>query len=242
MRVFLIRHARPLIEPGVCYGRLDVAADAAETQAAATRLAGVFAAQGGGGSEGGGGCGVSHAASGSALRIVASPARRCRPLADGVAAALGVTTHYDERLLEKSFGDWEGRRWNDIDAALIDAWAADLEHFVPPAGAGADGDHLPGESVAALRARVLACAAELGVPPAADDSASAKAGDLAIVTHAGVMRVLLGQWLGLPLAEWSTLKLDFGTLTRVDFVADATHGGAKAGASARKAVLHTLNG
>ncbi|WP_153114677.1 histidine phosphatase family protein [Rhodocyclus tenuis] len=242
MRVFLIRHARPLIEPGVCYGRLDVEADAAETQAAARRLAGLLAAQGGAGSEDGGGCDVGDAASGSALRIVASPARRCRPLADGVAAALGVTARYDERLLEKSFGDWEGRRWNDIDAALIDAWAADLEHFVPPAGTGADGDHQPGESVAALRARVLACAAGFGVPSAAGDSATAKTGDLAIVSHAGVMRVLLGQWLGLPLAAWSTLKLDFGTLTRVDFVADATHGGAGAGVSARKAVLHTLNG
>lgn len=242
MRVFLIRHARPLIEPGICYGRLEVDADAAETQAAVTRLAGVLAAQGGAGREGGGGCDVGDAASGSPLRIVASPARRCRPLADGLAAALGVTAHYDERLLEKSFGDWEGRRWDDIDAAMINAWAADLEHFVPPAGTGADGEHRPGESVATLRARALACAAGFGVPAAAADPAVVVSGDLAIVTHAGVMRVLLGHWLGLPLAEWSTLKLDFGTLTRVDFVADATPGGAKAGAGARKAVLHTLNG
>lgn len=241
MRVFLIRHARPLIEPGVCYGRLDVAADAAETQAAARRLAGLLAAYSGSGGKSEGG-GVSHAASGSALRIVASPARRCRPLAEGIAAALGVTAHVDERLLEKSFGAWEGRRWDDIDAALIDAWAADLEHFVPPAGTGADDDHRPGESVAALRARVLACAAEFGVPTSAADSAIVGSGDLAIVSHAGVMRVLLGHWLGLPLAEWSTLKLDFGTLTRVDFVADATPGAANLGASARKAVLHTLNG
>jgi len=240
VRVFLIRHAQPLIEPGVCYGRLDVEADTAETQAAARRLAGLLAAQGGAGREGG--CGIGDAGSGSALRIVASPARRCRPLADGLAAALGVTAHVDERLLEKSFGDWEGRRWDDIDAALIDAWATDLEHFVPPAGTGADGDHRPGESVAALRARVLACATGFGVPPAAGGSATVGTGDLAIVSHAGVMRVLLGHWLGLPLAEWSTLKLDFGTLTRVDFVADATHGGAAGGANARKAVLHTLNG
>lgn len=241
MRVFLIRHARPLIEPGVCYGRLDVEADAAETQAAARRLAGLLAAHGGSGGKSEGGGGVSHPASGSALRIVASPARRCRPLAEGLAAALGVTARYDERLLEKSFGDWEGRRWDDIDAALIDAWAADLEHFVPPAGTGADGEHRLGESVATLRARALAGAAGCG-GPAAGGSATAGVSDLAIVTHAGVIRVLLGHWLGLPLAEWSTLKLDFGTLTRVDFVADATPGTAKARASARKAVLHTLNG
>lgn len=221
MRVFLIRHARPLIEPGVCYGRLEVEADAAETQAAAARLAGLLP---------------------PATLIAASPARRCRALADGLAAALGATAHVDERLLEKSFGGWEGRRWDDIDAALIDAWAADLEHFVPPAGTGADGEHRPGESVAMLRARALACSAGFGAPPEASGSATAGVSDLAIVSHAGVMRVLLGHWLGLPLAEWSTLKLDFGTLTRVDFVADATPGSAKAGAGAQKAVLHTLNG
>ena len=37
MPLFLIRHPRPLIESGVCYGRLDVEAD--NPQALAARLA-----------------------------------------------------------------------------------------------------------------------------------------------------------------------------------------------------------
>ncbi len=36
--LWLVRHARPLIAPGICYGRHDVAADAAGTRAAAERL------------------------------------------------------------------------------------------------------------------------------------------------------------------------------------------------------------
>lgn len=212
MRVFLIRHPRPAIEPGICYGRLDIDAIDDDTPACAARLAAQLAA-----------AGVS-----ADIVLAASPARRCRGLAEALAAALGLRPHYAADLLEKSFGDWEGRRWDDIDPAQIDAWAADVLHFVPPASAT-----LPGESVAAMAARVRACVAAL---------TQNAAGDLVIVAHAGVMRALLGDWLALPLAEWSTLKLDFGALTRVDFVAEATDGSAKDAASARKGVLHTLNG
>lgn len=247
MRVFLIRHPQPLIEPGVCYGRLDVDADAEHLRASSERLAarlarevltGPFAAAHPGGQY-----------DSCCPRIVASPARRCRGLADALAATLGATPHYDARLLEKDFGDWEGRRWDDIDPELIDAWAADVMHFVPPGG----------ESVSELAVRALACAADLGLPASdtlpgiqratgASSQPAASGDTLVLVTHAGIIRVLLGHWLDLPLAEWSTLKLDFGALTRVDFVGENaalaanTDRGANGTTSSRNAVLHTLNG
>ena len=31
MKLWLVRHAQPLVDAGVCYGRLDVAADPAAT-------------------------------------------------------------------------------------------------------------------------------------------------------------------------------------------------------------------
>ena len=40
MKLWLVRHARPLIEPGVCYGATDLAADPQATLKAATGLAG----------------------------------------------------------------------------------------------------------------------------------------------------------------------------------------------------------
>ena len=39
MKIWLVRHAQPLVEAGVCYGASDVAADRAATQDAAQRLA-----------------------------------------------------------------------------------------------------------------------------------------------------------------------------------------------------------
>ena len=39
---------------------------------------------------------------------------------------------------------------------------------------------------------------------------------VALITHAGVIRALLGHWRGLPLAEWTQLRCDFGSLTEVN--------------------------
>ena len=44
----------------------------------------------------------------------------------------------------------------------------------------------------------------------------ALAGDAAIVTHAGVMRALVGHWRRLHAHEWSRLDFAFGELVRLD--------------------------
>ena len=36
---------------------------------------------------------------------------------------------------------------------------------------------------------------------------------VALVAHAGVLRALVGHWLQLPVAEWTQLQFDFGSLT-----------------------------
>ena len=69
------------------------------------------------------------------------------------------------------FGAWEGRPWNAIPRAELDAWAADLLHARPHGG----------ESVAML-ARPH--------PPRARRAAAA-AGDTLAVTHAGPIRAAL---------------------------------------------------
>ena len=107
MQVFLIRHPRPLIEPGLCYGRLDV--DCEDPQPIAARLKMRLPPD---------------------TPIIASPLRRARRLAE----ALDPQTRIDERLSEIDFGDWEGQPWNDIDRQALDRWAADVLHFVPPGG------------------------------------------------------------------------------------------------------------
>lgn len=173
MQVFLIRHPRPLLDDGLCYGRLDV--DCEDPQPAAARLRELLPT----------GC-----------TVLSSPLQRARRL----AGALHARPRLDARLMEIDFGDWEGQRWADLDRALLDDWAADVLHFVPPGG----------ESAAMLQARAVECFEE--------HAASLSGESVALVTHGGVMRALLGHWLKLPVAEWSQLRFDFGRLTLVEFV------------------------
>ena len=107
MNLWLVRHAQPLIAPGVCYGSSDVPADDAATQAAARALA---------------------LALPPGARVASSPLQRCERLAkavQGLRPDLACKT--DARLAEMDFGRWEGQRWDAIDRVEIDAWTAAFE-------------------------------------------------------------------------------------------------------------------
>lgn len=170
MQVFLIRHPRPLIGAGYCYGRLDV--DCEDPQPIAERL---------------------RASIPPDTPVITSPLRRARRLSE----ALAPEARIDERLSEIHFGEWEGQPWDGIDRALLDRWASDVLHFVPPGG----------ESVAQLQTRVIDFATDLcalDIPR------------VAIVSHAGVMRALIGHLQRLPETEWTQLQFAFGSMTALE--------------------------
>lgn len=166
MILHLIRHPPPDIAPGVCYGRLEIPAKNEMPVAAALR-----------------------ASLPPGLPLWSSPLLRCRVL----AGLLSPDPVFDERLAEMNFGVWEGRSWDDIPRAELDAWAADIADYAPPGG----------ESPRQLQQRALEFVAGLEVPEAV------------IVTHAGVIRMLLAHWQRLPPALWTTLKVDYGSCTQV---------------------------
>jgi alpha-ribazole phosphatase len=114
MRLWLVRHARPVTAPGLCYGRLDVAVD----EAASERLARQLAARWPPGLE------VRH-----------SPAIRCRHAAQVLAGLRpDLPNHPDDRLQEMDFGRWEGRSWLAIGGPAMQAWSDDFEHHRPGGG------------------------------------------------------------------------------------------------------------
>lgn len=107
MTLWLVRHAKVLAEPGVCYGALELESDPAATRAAAAALAGELPL-------------------GIPLRC--SPRQRCRALAvalRSVRADLPVEV-VDPRLAEMDFGVWEGQPWSAIGKEVVDAWTADF--------------------------------------------------------------------------------------------------------------------
>lgn len=109
MDLFLIRHPRPAVPAGVCYGHSDVAL-ADPVDPAAQRLRALLPDD---------------------CRIYASPLRRARLLAE----ALG-TPVLDARLKEIDFGDWEMQPFDQLEPQ-ISAWAADPLGFRAPAGESA---------------------------------------------------------------------------------------------------------
>jgi alpha-ribazole phosphatase len=108
VRTFLIRHPKPDIDTGICYGRSDlgIAEDANECAHALRALLPIDAP------------------------LYTSPLQRCLEL----ARALHAEPVIDERLVEMHFGAWEMRRWDDIPRAEIDAWAANPVGYAPPGG------------------------------------------------------------------------------------------------------------
>ena len=170
MQVFLIRHPRPTIARGLCYGQLDVSCEDPAPIAAKLRTQ-----------------------LPAATPVIASPLQRARRLGE----ALDSNARTDPRLCEINFGAWEGQAWESIERTALDAWAADILHFAPPGG----------ESVADLQARVLSFA---------DSLVALALPRVAVVSHAGVMRVLLGHWQQLPVEAWTQLQFEFGSLTRIN--------------------------
>ncbi len=107
----MVRHTSVDVPPGVCYGRTDVPLrDSFEAEAGAVR---------------GGLHGVDFDA------VWSSPLSRCTRL----ATACGYPApRLDDRLRELYFGEWEGRRFDEIDDPQLQIWYADYLHARPTGG------------------------------------------------------------------------------------------------------------
>ena len=106
MRLWLVRHATPLVAAGTCYGQLDVTAEAQATQDSAQALAAELPA---------------------GLTVYVSPLMRARQLANALMALRpDLTLKVDQRLAEMDFGCWEGKAWSAIPVKAVDRWT---EHF-----------------------------------------------------------------------------------------------------------------
>lgn len=108
MSLWLVRHAQPVVEPGVCYGASNMPALEAATQDAASALAAQLPPN---------------------ADVLASPLQRCQQLATALCAMRpDLATSTDTRLQEMNFGAWEGVAWSAIPRSAMDAWMDDFAH------------------------------------------------------------------------------------------------------------------
>jgi broad specificity phosphatase PhoE len=143
------------------------------------------------------------------MRVISSPALRCRQTASAVGAALGVDTARTEiepRLIEIDYGDWDGLSAEECrvrDPELRAAWEADpYETRCPDGESGRDVAH-----------RALAALQPIEAWLAAD-----RARCVVAVAHNHVNRVRLCQLLGWPMREYrDRLSQDPGAYNLVTF-------------------------
>ncbi|MEL6236154.1 MAG: histidine phosphatase family protein [Pseudomonadota bacterium] len=165
MELIFLRHTRPDIAEGVCYGRSDLGL-AADHAAEAARLIRELPP-----------CG----------RILTSPLQRCALLAQRIGQARGIAVEPDARLAEMDFGRWEGLAWDAIPRHELDAWAEDFM------GARPHGGETVADLLARVQALLGTFEPVEPVEPVSEatrGSATARDATL-IVTHAGVIKAAL---------------------------------------------------
>lgn len=138
MELILIRHPRPLVPAGICYGSSDVAVADEELAAVHAPLQPMLAELPPG------------------TPLFSSPLQRCAAL----ARLLSPCPVFDARLAEMDFGGWELRGWDEIGRAEVDAWAGDLLHYRP---GGGETVLEVARRVAVALAAIRACGAERAV-------------------------------------------------------------------------------
>lgn len=111
VKLYLIRHPRPDVKKGLCYGDMDVPlADGWEKEAQALKNA------------------LSIGFDGELNACFHSPLSRAARLAERISDGKSQVT---EALKELDFGDWEGLCWQDIPKQEIELWADDIVHSAP---------------------------------------------------------------------------------------------------------------
>ncbi len=120
--------------------------------------------------------------------VHSSPLQRCHRLAQTIPAPQIYT---DDRLMEVNFGAWEMQAWNDIPADQLTPW---MENFVLASPPG-------GESMTQMHQRVLTFWKDL---------AYAAHQTTAIITHGGIIRLLMAHIENRPLSTAFDLKVEYG--------------------------------
>jgi len=182
MEVYLIRHTQPQVEKGVCYGQSDVLVKDS-FQEEVNKL-------------------LKHLPK-TIDTVYASPLMRCQKLAKELKASSSIQT--DKRLMELNFGDWEMKKWDEIDQTELNKWMKDFVNVKVPNG----------ESFTEMNTRVSSFAEEL---------LKKEHKTAAVVAHAGVIRCLVALVLEIPLKNAFKIPVDHSSVTKINVGTDNCFG------------------
>jgi alpha-ribazole phosphatase len=99
--------------------------------------------------------------------------------------------------MELHFGDWEGETWDTVNASDLQIWMADFVNAIVPGG----------ESMLQMSVRVLSFWSEL---------IQLNYQKVAVVTHGGVIRLILAHLRNIELTKAFEIKVAYGEVVIIN--------------------------
>lgn len=141
--------------------------------------------------------------------VISSPMQRCQFFASELVEeltqgqGLKLELEFEDRLKEMHFGDWDGQEiehvWQEY-TELVSGWRENPEAYTPPNG----------EPLNEVHQRVLACY---------QDILSKHAGkNILLVTHGGIIRVILACVLQLPIAKLNRFEVPYACVSSISVI------------------------
>jgi len=110
MFIYLIRHTRPAVAKGICYGQTDLDVVESFHEEAAV---------------------IKNCLPGDIQKVYSSPLRRCRLLAEHL---FPQPIHFYDDLMELHCGSWEMQHWDEIPKPELQPWMNDFVGVKVPGG------------------------------------------------------------------------------------------------------------
>ena len=132
--------------------------------------------------------------------IITSSLSSCREFAEVIAQDEEIDLEVNKQLTEIDFGDWEDQTLDDImkeDSGLLNSWWQSPTQVTPPNG----------EDFHDFRSRVLKAFKEI--------LREYKGKNILIITHSGVIRIILMSILGMQDESLFRLNVDYASFSKV---------------------------
>lgn len=137
--------------------------------------------------------------------IISSPLKRCFEFAEHLRAELDIPLHIKDDLQEMHLGDWEGlspAQVEVLDSKALGAFWASPHCNTPPNG----------ETFHDFEKRILSAWDTLNQKYTTTEQSKT----VLVVCHAGVMMVLLKEFLKIPMENILCIKLNYASKVRVE--------------------------
>jgi len=178
MDIYLIRHTSLILEPGICYGisEIDVSSSFEEEKENI----------------------INKLPKLENFSLFSSQLLRCRKLAEALSHG---TIEFSPLLNEFNYGDWEMKKWTEIDNKLLNEYMNGFVNFRVPGG----------DTYFEVTERVKQFMSELF---------SKEIENTVIVTHSGIIAAFLSLFIGLPIEKAAYFRPNYGSITKLVYTKD----------------------